>query len=546
MQRERYIAVLTLWNPSTHLALYHRSKATPILKEDGLLPILQGLTNCSQELRRERTTHHLAMLQILDVYHMNFGQLNVLIACFQFHKSILALLGIIIALHRWSGCTQQSLGTIHLCQHDSRTSGMIARGRVLLLETRLMLFVYNHKPQFLKRQKYGTSCPQNDIIRMSGKLFLPYLHTLCITILRVIDAQAVSKYLVKTFHNLNRQGNLWQEIEHLLVFIKSLFDEMDIHFGLATRSDTMQEYHVLLHHLKENLIIGILLGHREWFYQVEMCLARCIQASHLQFISKKKSFVQERFNDSRSGMALIHKLFLGHTFHKRRSFVNKILHLSITSIDFFIKKSIRVYFILKQSVPMRKLKECHKSLGLFECSLHHTDGYAQSTWIAIFARQLHIKFHLGLIFLRRFQSRRKGGIINIAQGNHVILADPRPKAILLIEKCRSIIQHLPNRLHIKIWLYVMHLHCHGNIFLTSAQRHKQALAKHDFPFHPIRDRISKQAWERQRQYNVYISHQNQQPKAICQELLRLLPAWSTILTTPTLVSASAVLPQAIL
>ena len=100
MERQRYIAVLAFRHPAAHLALYHRRKATAVLEEDGLLAILQGFPHGSQELRRIGTLHHLAMLQVLDIHHLDFGQLDALVTSFHLDKTILALLGIVVALQR--------------------------------------------------------------------------------------------------------------------------------------------------------------------------------------------------------------------------------------------------------------------------------------------------------------------------------------------------------------------------------------------------------------------------------------------------------------
>ena len=44
----------------------------------------------------------------------------------------------------------------------------------------------------------------------------------------------------QTFHNLNGQGNLRQEVEYLLLLLDSLMDEMDIDLGLAGGGDAMK------------------------------------------------------------------------------------------------------------------------------------------------------------------------------------------------------------------------------------------------------------------------------------------------------------------
>lgn len=78
----------------------------------------------------------------------------------------------------------------------------------------------------------------------------------------MIDTEPVAKDFVESLHNLNRQGDFGQEIEHLLVFLDGFLDEMDVDFRLSAGSNTMQEYYVFLQHLHQYLIISILLRHR--------------------------------------------------------------------------------------------------------------------------------------------------------------------------------------------------------------------------------------------------------------------------------------------
>ena len=155
---------------------------------------------------------------------------------------------------------------------------------------------------------------------------------------------------------------------------------------------------------------------------------------------------------------------------------------------------------------MRQLEERHKSLGLLHRSRHHADSHSKGLGIAIGTRKLHIEFHLRLKLFRGFQASREGGIIDITQGRHVVLAYPRPEAILLRQKRWLLIEYLFYRLHTKGRLHIMRLHCHGNILLALAERNEQSLSEHDLPFHPFWDRISKQAWQWQGQYHVYIFH----------------------------------------
>lgn len=71
------------------------------------------------------------------------------------------------------------------------------------------------------------------------------------------------------------------------MLIERLFDEVDIDLRLTAGSYAMQEHHILLHHLHQNLVVSILLGHRERFDQLEMRFARCIQTPYFYLVCKR-------------------------------------------------------------------------------------------------------------------------------------------------------------------------------------------------------------------------------------------------------------------
>ena len=79
-----------------------------------------------------------------------------------------------------------------------------------------MFLVDNHKTEVLERKEDGATRTKDDIVWVTGKLLLPDLNALRIGIFGVIDAQPVAEDTLQPFHNLHSQGNLWQQIEHLL------------------------------------------------------------------------------------------------------------------------------------------------------------------------------------------------------------------------------------------------------------------------------------------------------------------------------------------
>ena len=189
---------------------------------------------------------------------------------------------------------------------------MIAWRWVLLLERVLVLLVNDDESQFLERQEDGTSRSQDYIIGMTRKLLLPDFHTLRITVFRMEYAEPVAKHLVQSLHNLNGEGDFGQQIKHLLMFLDGFSDKMDVDFSLSTRSHTMQKYHVLIHHLQEYLIVGILLGFGKRFDEFEMRFARSVQSAHLQFIGKENTPVDECLDGCSRASCLVHQFLLGH------------------------------------------------------------------------------------------------------------------------------------------------------------------------------------------------------------------------------------------
>ena len=105
---QRDITVLTGGYPATLAALHDRSKTSAVLEQDGLFAPFQGFTHTSQQKRRERTNHHLAMLQVSGIHHLYLRQFNTLIALLQFHQSVFACHSVMVTLQGRRRRTQQN------------------------------------------------------------------------------------------------------------------------------------------------------------------------------------------------------------------------------------------------------------------------------------------------------------------------------------------------------------------------------------------------------------------------------------------------------
>ena len=145
VQRQADVTVFTFRHPSAHVTLYHRREAPSVLEQDDLFLLVQRLSHGSQQIGRERPAHDLAVAQVLHVHHPYLWQLNALVACGELHQAILARGGVIVALRRWCGGAEQRLRPIHRSQHNGSRPCMVAWGRVLLLERRLVLLVNDHQ-----------------------------------------------------------------------------------------------------------------------------------------------------------------------------------------------------------------------------------------------------------------------------------------------------------------------------------------------------------------------------------------------------------------
>ena len=69
---QTHITVFALRHPPARITLNHRSKATPVLKQDDLLLLIQSLMNILKQQRREWSVHTLLAMQLMDIHGDNF------------------------------------------------------------------------------------------------------------------------------------------------------------------------------------------------------------------------------------------------------------------------------------------------------------------------------------------------------------------------------------------------------------------------------------------------------------------------------------------
>ena len=92
-----------------------------------------------------------------------------------------------------------------------------------------------------------------------GKLFLPHLYPLGIGKLGMIDAQPAAKDPLQTLGYLGSQSNFRQQIKYLLALTDRLINEVNIDFGLAAGSDSVEQTDILHAERSTDFVEGPLL-----------------------------------------------------------------------------------------------------------------------------------------------------------------------------------------------------------------------------------------------------------------------------------------------
>ena len=100
----------------------------------------------------------------------------------------------------------------------------------------------------------------------------------------MINAQFIAENTLQPLHNLYSQGYFWQEVEHLLLTVEGLLYQMYINLGLARARHPMQQGDILLHHLHQDTVIGILLRRAQRTYEFGMIVATMIQAADFHLV----------------------------------------------------------------------------------------------------------------------------------------------------------------------------------------------------------------------------------------------------------------------
>ena len=153
MECERHIAVYAARRLSADRALKQRRIATAVLEKDHLLVVRQCLLHTRHQRIAEMVVHLLTMVLPFEVNKGYPRQLQSGITLREAHQPILTGHRIVVGLHRRRSRAEQHLRPLPSRQHHRHTAGMVARSRILLFITRLMLFVHHHQPEVFQRKK---------------------------------------------------------------------------------------------------------------------------------------------------------------------------------------------------------------------------------------------------------------------------------------------------------------------------------------------------------------------------------------------------------
>ena len=297
----------------------------------------------------------------------------------------------------------------------------------------------------------------------------------------MVDAQPVAKDALQALHNLHRQGNLGQQIEHLLLPLQRLLYQVDVYLCLARTCHTVQQGDVLLHHLHQDGIVGILLGFSQRFDELWTIVASMVQTTHLHFIG----FQQLPF------------LQLADGFCRRLRGIHQFLpgHLN----------NLQTWIIVLDEVPVRQFQIAGKRLQLLLRASQDVQGDVQSSHMAILLCQPDVRLRLGFVAVLRLQSAGQCRLVHLTDGRQVVVANPMPQLQLLWCDHRLLVYLLLNGFHfVALRLHMMHPGYQTDICLRPSEAHQHA---HALTYrHALRHGVGKQPLQRNGQYHVGIHH----------------------------------------
>ena len=154
---------------------------------------------------------------------------------------------------------------------------------------------------------------------------------------------------------------------------------------------------------------------------------------------------------------------------------------------------------------MRQRQIFRKSLQLVASSRQHVQRDVQRRHVTILLRQPDVRLRLRLIAVLSLQACRQCGLIHLADGRQVVVADPLPHLQLLRRDDGFSIHHVDDGLHlVALWRLVVHSGHQSHIGLSTSEGHQHTHTYlHRLPFGYG---VGKRALQRHRQYDVSVQH----------------------------------------
>ena len=118
-------------------------------------------------------------------------------------------------------------------QDNGCGAGMITGIRFGLLVTGFMLLIHNDQTYIRDREEDGTACSENH--EMLGDLIVDLfvsLFAFCIGESAMIDDELIAEDLLQAGGELGSQGNLRNEIEHVLPLRQLRLNQMNVYIRL--------------------------------------------------------------------------------------------------------------------------------------------------------------------------------------------------------------------------------------------------------------------------------------------------------------------------
>ena len=296
----------------------------------------------------------------------------------------------------------------------------------------------------------------------------------------MVDAQSLTEDALQALHHLYRQCYLGQQVEHLLVLLECMLDEVDVEFGLSGAGDAVQQGDGLAHHGHQEGVVGVLLGGGEGVYEVGTVVAAVVQAAHLFLVRLEQLSALQLAQGVGGGLAGIHQLLAG---------------------------DLHGLCAVLYEVPARQCEVAGEGVQLSLGTRQHVKGDVQGGGRLVLGAEAYVGLRLGTVAVLGLQPGGQGGLVDVARGGEVVVADPLPQRELAGEDQGPVVEHLQQGLHlVALGLPVVHTGHKTYVALraSEADQHAHALLYR----HALGHGIGEQGLQRHRQYHVSVGHRD--------------------------------------